>query len=492
MYLCFIKISVNFYIVMKKTLYVIFALIMSSALMAQSGQMTCDLGFTFQIGSNPNWGQNEPIITEVVPGSPADKAGLKSNDIILEVNGNGTYLKPAYTILSWFDEVDHSMSIAIRNFEYSFKLLQLQKNCRLSNAISEIQLAPVFSFYSLEDVQDRKFTIPITTKSNDDIDFFNYRTFGFAPYDASTSAMDERINAIIARYLTQMGLKQDNADPDFMIQTFYSYESNSLYNVDVASENTNNYSWRFDTRNNQMVKIPAYDASMPVKINEIMFNLEFGVRFFDRKLTEAGTSALVFESELKEKLSSNYGLMEYLELNLPLMLMKFPNFKDKSIGKYHVKFTRFNYTGLSYDINDLKTVVNVDPNSPADIAGIMPGDVIESIQGIGFNHTAKSLTESYRRFILETMKYRNQNTKYTDANGYSNAMFWDITHYYNIYKELSGNRNYKSGFSYLFSFNQYIDWEQSHTLKVVLKRGSKRMTVDVKPSLERYTQIHVE
>ncbi len=477
---------------MKRFIYTVIILTLSVVVFAQNNETTCNLGFTFKIGDNPNWGQSEPIIIEVTPGSPAAKAGLKRNDIILEVNGNGTYLKPAHTIMSWFEESQDRMSIGIRNFEYSFRQLNISKYCRLRNAISEDQLTPVFSFYSLEDVQDRRFTMPIVTKSEEDADFFNYRTFDFAPYDENTRHLDERINAIIARSLSQIGLKHDKDDPDFIIQTYYSYDSNPLYNEESARANKDNYTWRFDVRNNQMLKIPVYDATKPVKINDIMFDLEFGYRIYDSKYTEPGASTLVFESEVKEKLSSNYGLMEYLELNLPLIMLKFPNFKEKSIGKYHIKFSRFNYTGISYDMNDLKTVVSVEPNSPAFTAGIIPGDIIESVQGKSFNHTAKSLTDSYRRFIAETMNYRDQNTKYTDANGYSNAMYWDITHYYNIAKEISDNKRYKSGFSYLFSFNQYIDWEMSKTLTFEVNRRGQKMNFDVTPVITRHSQIFVE
>lgn len=289
-----------------------------------------------------------------------------------------------------------------------------------------------------------------------------------------------------------MGLKQDKEDPDFIIQTFYSFQSNSLYKEESASLNTNKHSWRFDTRNNRMVKIPVFDTTKPVKISDVMFDLEFGYRIYDRKYTEPGASTLVFDSEVKEKVSDSYGLIDYLELNLPLILMKFPNNKDKSIGKYHVKFSRFNYTGISYDMSDLKTVLAVDANSPAALAGILPGDVVDRVRGNSFNHTAKSLTDSYRRFIAETMQYRDQNTKYTDANGYSNAMFWDISNYYAIGKAISENKQYKSGFSYLFSFNQYIDWELSPTLEFQVNRGGKKLSFDVLPTIRRDTQMFVD
>lgn len=476
---------------MKRVVHLLLFLSVSLLLLSQNSETVCKIGFSFQISNNNNWGNNEPVVTEVVPGSPAHEAGLKINDIILEVNGNGTYLKPAHTIMSWFDDEQLFMSLGVRNFESSFKQLQIKKDCRFSNAINEFQLAPVFSFYSLEDVQERIFYIPIKTTSNPDADFFNYRTYDFEPASADTKELDEQINAIFERSLTQMGLKRDKADPDFIIQTFYSYQNNPSYNPNVAAGHSSG-SWRFDLRNNKMVKIPVFDPTEPVKNDHVRFDLEFGFRFYDRKFTEPGKSVLVYEGEVKERLSDNYGLLPYLEMNLPLIILKFPYAKTTALGKYRVNLTRFNYTGISYDINDLRTVVAVSPNSPAAAAGILVGDQVSKVQEHSFNHNAKSLTSSYRRFINETMKYRDPKTKYTDSNGYSNAMFWDITHYYNIAKEISDNRKYKSGFSYLFDFNQYVNWESNGKLNFEVQRAGEKLHFEVKPELNRNVQIFVE
>ncbi|HBK32145.1 MAG TPA: hypothetical protein DDZ78_11095 [Porphyromonadaceae bacterium] len=121
-----------------KYTFLLFALAITSV--AQSVSQSCDLGFTFEISNNPNWGQNEPVIIGVTPGSPAERAGLSINDIILEVNGNGTYLKPRQTIMSWFGMDDQSMTISIRNLTTTFKTLTVSKHCRNQNAISEAQL----------------------------------------------------------------------------------------------------------------------------------------------------------------------------------------------------------------------------------------------------------------------------------------------------------------------------------------------------------------
>ena len=218
---------------MKRILSTLIIIVLSVAVFSQTDQTTCNLGFSFKISNNPNWGNDEPIVTEVVPGSPAEKAGLKVNDIILEVNGNGTYLKPSHTIMAWFMEKPSEMSISIRNFQSSFKPMSIAKDCRWRNAISEAQLAPVFSFYSLEDVQDRKFVIPVKTTVNPDAEFFNYRTYDFAPSDENSRAIDERINSIFIRALSQLGLKRDIEDPDFIIQTYYSYQNNQILNYGV-------------------------------------------------------------------------------------------------------------------------------------------------------------------------------------------------------------------------------------------------------------------
>ena len=105
---------------------------------AQSVPVVCSVGFAFEISNNPNWGRGEPVIINITPGSPAEKAGIKLNDIILEVNNRGTYLKPYNTIKSWMLDNDLSyMDISIRNLETGFKTIRVDKDCRSRNGIDE-------------------------------------------------------------------------------------------------------------------------------------------------------------------------------------------------------------------------------------------------------------------------------------------------------------------------------------------------------------------
>jgi len=130
---------------------------------AQENESTCTLGFVFQISSDKSWGYMEPVVIGITPGSPAERAGLKLNDILLSVNGHGTYRQSFQTLMNWFTENNEEVTLAVRNFDNAFKEITFRKECRHPNAISEAQLAPVFAFYSLEDVQERRFIIPVKT-----------------------------------------------------------------------------------------------------------------------------------------------------------------------------------------------------------------------------------------------------------------------------------------------------------------------------------------
>ena len=456
---------------------------------AQTSSTVCRAGFAFEISNNPNWGNGEPVIINITPGSPAERAGLKLNDIILEVNRQGTYLKPHHTIKAWMLDNDESdIEISIRNLETDFRTIRIEKDCRSRNGIDESKLAPVFAFYSLEDVQNRAFHIPMKITTNENAVFSDYRTFDFAPVEDGTPAIDARISAIFERMLRERGLKRDQNDPDFIIQTFYSYQSNPSYNDNPSNAKNDIPHWRFDIKNNKMVKLPLFSPTEVVKDSDVPYFLEFGYRFYDRKFVEPGEMIQIWECEVKERVKSNYGLENYLETNLPLILLKYPYPGNMNLATYEVNFLQYNYTGLNYDIDNISRVAYVDANSPAANAGIKSGDIIKNIQGVKMSNNLKALTNSYRLFINETMSYRNPNTRYTDTNGYKDCMFWEVSEYNQVAKTLD-KKSYQTAFSYLFNFNQYIDWNTPSTLSIDIERNRDKLNFDVKP--EVYKSAHI-
>lgn len=456
---------------------------------AQSSPIVCRAGFAFEISNNPNWGNGEPVVINITPGSPAERAGLKLNDIILEVNKKGTYLKPHHTIKAWMLDNDKlDIEISIRNLETEFKTITIGKDCRSRNGIDESKLASVFAFYSLEDVQNRTFHIPMEITTNSNAIFSDYRTFDFAPVSDGTPDIDVRISAIFERMLKNRGLKRDTNDPDFIIQTFYSYQSNPAYKEGSKDQNVDVANWRFDIQKNKMVKLPLFSPTEVIENNQVPYFLEFGYRFYDRKYLEPGEMVQIWECEVQERVKSNYGLENYLETNLPLILLKYPYPGNMKLATYEVNFLQFNYTGINYNIDNIANVEYVDPKSPAENAGIRRGDIIKSIEGTKLDNNLKALTDAYRRFISETMNLRNENTRYTDTNGYKDCMFWKVGEYNQVSKMLN-KKSYRTSFAYLFNFNQYIDWETSKMLLFEVERENEKINFEIVPEIYKSAQI---
>lgn len=471
-----------------KKLFIPFLFVLIN-LLTLSAQEVCNLGFTFTISKNQNWGINEPVVTKVFPGTPAEKAGLKTNDILLEVNGHGTYLKSYDVIKSWFAENAKSMNISVRNLKNDFHQMTIDKDCRDKNALSEALLAPVFAFYSLEDVQERSFLMPVKTRIHEKAVITNYHTFDFAPVDENSPQIDTQIANIIERNLNKIGLVRNVTNPDFIIQTYYSYQKNPTYNPNSTTIDSYKPTWRFDSKNNRMIKVPIYQPNEPVRTNDVMYNLEFGFRFFDKKFFEDSEDlVMIWESEVAERLSGSLGLVNYLEMNMPLILSQFPYGKNSDIITVEVSHLKYNYTGLNYDMNHLNKVVNVDKGSPADKAGIISGDIIKKIGYIKFGQNPDKITEQYRRFISETMDYRDSRTKYEDTKGNDNCMFWDIQSYNKISQAINNNR-YNAVFSYLFNFNQYINWETPRNLKIEVERNGESLDFEIIPIINSYNSI---
>lgn len=444
----------------------------------QISEQTCHFGVTFEISNNPNWGYGEPVVLTVEPNSPAEAAGIKPGDIIMEINGAATYLRNYQTINSWlFDENVEMASFTVRNLNTYFKEYELPRRCRSIKAMDESALASSFSFYSLENSQDRAFTLPLKITTNKNVDYSDYHTFNFVE-EKNAPAVDKYINAEIEKVLIAMGLTRSSDNPDIIVQTYYSYQTNPKYNPGKKPQEPR--SWRYDSEKKEMVLLPILSGNDIARDYAGQFVLDFGIRFFDQKYIDPKNPTQIWEGSAKEYLTSQYTMEEYAKLHIPLIIMQFPYSEDRQTADYLVSFKKYNYTGLCYNMDDLKTITDVDRNSPAYNAGLRSGMTIEKINKDKFVYTKSDILAGYKRFIVETMKYRDPYTRFTDANKYPDSMYWNRSDYGKVAKAIKKNNIYASTFSYLYYFESYISGGAKNELTIETKSKVYQIVPDVK------------
>ncbi len=462
---------------MKKGLLFFVLLSICFSLIGQNDQI-CRLGFKFQISTSKNWGYGKPVIFSVDASSPDETAQFKPDDIIESVDGtstNGLSIEEVYTLLL---NENQNITLLITNLKEKNKKVVFTKKCSTPNSIDEEELASAYVFYSLENNGVRSFYCPFKTTVTEEKDLGHYKTFGFSPVDPNNKKLEEYINSQIKNCLESKGLKYDAKEPDLLIQTYYDYAKNPNY---LSAEDPRNFptEFRYDVYSKKMLNFPIYYTSL-VRENLVPYHINFGIKIIDRY-----SSVLLWECEAKENLSAPYKLDDYAYFHIPLMLMQYPNPKSTTLARYVFTQQKYNYTGIGYNIDHINEIVSVDPNSPADIAGIQSGDILEKTDGKKMGKSASTYSSVYKRFIKETLPLRDPSTQYTDASGYASCMYWDKSKYPQIADVFKKN-DYLTNFAYLFYFEPFINLSEINIVSFSVKREKEKIgDIKIQPEIQK-------
>ncbi|MDR1091951.1 MAG: DUF4136 domain-containing protein, partial [Prevotella sp.] len=233
---------------MRKIFLIFLFLTVSLYIKPQGYIKNCYYGFTFEVSRNPNWGYGELVITSVEPYSPAEKTGIKVGDIIMEINGKATYLRDNQNIADWLfsDMYTPEVKFTIRNMNTYFKEYTLERKCITVNSVSERELSNIFSFYSLENTDQRSFTLPLSVEPRKDVDFTDYHSYDFYNPEYEVPAIDKQITALLEKELQSKGLVRNTEDPDIVVQIYYTYEPNPQF-TGLNSPGYKPGSWRFNS-----------------------------------------------------------------------------------------------------------------------------------------------------------------------------------------------------------------------------------------------------
>lgn len=474
---------------MRKTILLLVCISMAFCHVAiGQNNIVCRLGFTYFISVNDNWAKGKPVIDQVYPYSPAEQAGLKPYDVITMIDGI-----PIEQIT--YDEIpqvlnqagQNEVEIAISNIGTERKLVKIRRECIPDNAIQEDQLAAAFSMYSLESTSERSFTAPFkTTVTPDPVDFSQFKTYSFSAIDENNRQLETAINNAISTELAKKGMQLNNSNPDMLIQTYYYYDKNPNYRGSNLVQIKKEPVYRFNVTRNQFVKLPFLNPATAEV--EVEYLLQLGIRFVDQILVPG---RILWESEANEMMSEPYALAEYAQINIPLMCMQYPYVTYTRNATYTVTQKAYNYTGISYNIDRLEEVVDVNRNAPAYAAGIRAGDIIERIENHRMNKSAEDFSASYKRFISNSMNLRDASTQFADVNGFDLCMFWDTFNYPKVAEAMQRNE-YNAAFSYLYYFAPYVNPTGNNACTFVIRRGRERQEIVIRPTIRTELVIEVK
>jgi len=437
-------------------------------------KIVCHYGFTFEISMQKSWGYGQPVILSVTPNTSADAAGLRINDIIEKINEKPTAGENIETIINWLQNND-KIQLTVSNLKESHQNRILDKYCRLNISITEKDLANIYSFYSLEDVQTRAFTCPFRTTVNPESNLIQYTTFGFAAPDPKNLSLEKDINASIRKSLEQKGLRYSEKNPDLIVRTYYSHTTNPNFRNN-SQANKFPIECRYNINTKSMENLPIYYNPL-INTNQAKFFLKLGIQLFDNKKKNNST---VWECEANELLQSDYPLANYAEFHIPLMFMQYPYPKSLETAQFYYSRSKYNYTGIHYNMDNLKEITEVAYSSPAEKAGIQEGDIIEKINGIKFINNAKTLDNKYKQFIYKTSSLRNPATQFTNAEGFTRCMYWDKMKYALIHDEFK-KPEFSTIFSYLFYFEPYINLSGTNIVSFSIIRGKQKEEIKIRP-----------
>lgn len=452
-------------------------------------QFDCDLGFNYEISKNPNWGINEPVVTYVKPGSLAQFAGLKINDIIMQVRCDATYLRDSILIDKWLKDDSDVLTnqITIRSLDNYFSEYLFSKTCGSVNRLSEYELASMYEGYSLENSRKEIFTMPIHVAPMNIVehDYSDYHSFDF---DTQFNNVSPTLETYIEKIFADMGILRNKIDPDFLVKFNFSIvdkdkaiTATQTNHIDDCGSNK----VRYNKQTQQMDRFPIAD----VDTQDFMQQAGICFEFVEKKNIDKDNFTTIWKADIIENFTSKVDINHYLDVYIPLILMQFPYTTACDDVTFQADIKQFLYTGIEYDTKDMQTIAELDTYGPAYQAGIYLDNKVLKIQGMELAPSLQMINQNYNSFLNDSQPYRSL-VCYSPADITSPRNFWSEDSMTAIQKSFEEKRS-NQVFSYLFDFSKYIDPKYDGKIKFEVTNGTTRRTVYVKPELKMMNSLRV-
>jgi len=283
----------------------------------------------------------------------------------------------------------------------------------------------------------------MTVLDDEEADIYNYKTYDFDYTSAADPLLEKEIFKVLATQLNSMGLRRSQVDPGILIVMNSYSGQKEYYNPPqqiISTHISTAYDWYWG-----FVPVPITESTTTQGYTDVTYLYSISLKFLDaHKIGSSKIPPVIWSGSVSQASKSKTSMMDKCDDLFTLLLYQFPTVWIPN-SEYYL-FLHYTYTGIIYNLKDMRTIADVIPGSPAAIAGIQKGDEIANI---------------YNSKIPE---------RYDDTGPNK----WDYL--------LHGNNN---GLRYLFILANlvYKPYMQKNlkTVAFVVKRNGKRMKITVTP-----------
>ncbi|MBE0539540.1 MAG: DUF4136 domain-containing protein [Ignavibacterium sp.] len=346
-------------------------------------------------------------ITYCDPGSIADISGLKAGDCIYLIddikisdleNPAGHLRNPAVSFLKLtigrFGKTDF----------FEVNIPQISISTDLNNYITEGNL---YASATRSKADESKFSIEFLHDASKDM--FKYKTYDFEFTSIEESLQEKILFSQLEGQLNELGLKRSLEKPDLLIiLSFFSGQTEQYVPPQqiISTRIKNTYNWYWG-----VITVPITESTTEEGYTKVTYLTTLNLKFLDASEIEGSkTPPVVWSGFVSETAIKKTLLTDRCKDFFRQMLYQFPEVWQPNSKPYYP--FHYAYTGLIFKKDDIRTIGDVIPGSPADKAGIKKGDVIKTIWG---------------------MPLANRHNKYSNIVKYQGEIRGSALHYLTMY-----------------------------------------------------------
>ena len=393
-------------------------------------------------------------VNRVIQGSPADVNGLKVGDHIIGIDGVSVReIRNPITQIKGTPGTYVKLTLSRYGKAGPLEINVPRISAPLSAGSNYITEGELTTRIYTNDYTERTRMVQssMAVLDDDDINIFNYHSYDFDYTSAQDPLLEKEIFKELQDQLNTRGLRRSKDNPDILIVMSTYSGSKEHYNPPqqiISTRITSAFDWYWG-----IVPVPITESTTKEGYTEVTYLYTISLKFLDaHKIGQSKVPPVIWSGSVSQASKSKSNLVDKSEDLFALLLYQFPTVWIPN-SEYYL-LLHYAYTGIIYDLNNMRTVADVIPGSPAAIAGIAKGDEI-------INIVNSRVPE-----------------KYSDGG---KDQWTNLLH---------GNNN---GLRYLFlkSKLRYQPYSQKemNTLSFVIRHNGERMKVSVTPQDKLYFSL---